>query len=62
MVARGKAPDRGETKRYLVECDECDFERTVEGRDGATRVGDDHRRATGHEIVAVELPPSVGST
>lgn len=62
MVTTGKAPDAGETRRYLVECDGCEFERTVEGRDGVTRVGNAHRRETGHELVAVELPRSVGSS
>ncbi|WP_408958027.1 hypothetical protein [Natrinema sp. 74] len=45
-------------KRFLVQCDGCSFERPADGREEATQVGTDHRRETGHELVAVELPPS----
>lgn len=53
------APAGEETKRFLVDCDGCSYERAADGREEATRIGADHRRATGHELVAVELPPSV---
>lgn len=61
MGTTGKAPEQGESTPYLVKCDVCSFERTVDGRDEATRVGNDHRRETGHDIVALEVPPSIGS-
>ncbi|WP_254764698.1 hypothetical protein [Natrinema marinum] len=50
-----------DAKRFLVQCDGCSFERSADGREEATRIGTHHRRETGHEIVAVELPPSADS-
>ncbi|RKD95919.1 hypothetical protein [Halopiger aswanensis] len=48
-----------ETKQFLVKCESCSFERSTDGREEATRLGNVHHRETGHEIVAVEVPPSV---
>ncbi|WP_226007012.1 hypothetical protein [Natrinema salinisoli] len=58
MATKETAPARGETKRFLVECDGCSYERSADGRDEAMRIGTDHRLETGHEPIAVELPPS----
>ncbi|WP_222918753.1 hypothetical protein [Natrinema sp. SYSU A 869] len=60
MATNEMAPDRGETKQFLVECDGCSYERPADGRDEATRIGTDHRQETGHDLVAIELPPSIG--
>lgn len=48
-----------ESKQFLVKCESCSFERATDGREEATRLGNVHHRKTGHEIVAVEVPPSV---
>ena len=58
MATKETAPPHEETKRFLVECDVCSYERSADGRDEATRIGNAHRRETGHELVALELPPS----
>lgn len=58
MATKEVAPVRGETKRFLVDCDCCSYERSVDDRDEAMRIGTDHRLETGHEVVAVELPRS----
>lgn len=60
MSTKNAGTDRGETKRFLVKCDGCSYERPADGRTEATRIGNEHRRETGHELVALELPPSVG--
>ena len=60
MVTGNEATDSEATRRYLVECEACPFERTVEGREQATRVGDRHRWETSHELVALELPRATG--
>lgn len=52
---------REETKRYLVKCDGCSFERTADGHDEAVRIGNAHRQETEHELVAVEMPRSTAS-
>lgn len=44
------------TKQFLLDCEECSFERTVTGRDEVIRVGDNHREETDHELTALELP------
>lgn len=44
-------------KRFHVECSACSFEREIEGRVTAGKVAHDHREETGHDVVAVELPP-----
>jgi hypothetical protein len=62
MPLKEQAPGQGETRRFLVKCDGCSFERPAEGRDEATEIGDGHRRETGHELVAVEFPPAAGSS
>ena len=59
MGMSSKAPAQKETKQFLVDCDGCSFERTATGRDEATQIGIAHRRATGHELVAIEMPSSV---
>ncbi|SEP84596.1 hypothetical protein [Natrinema salaciae] len=58
MTTKETAPGGGEGKRYLVDCNGCSYERAATGRDEATRIGTDHRRETGHELVAIELPPT----
>lgn len=44
-------------KQFHVDCAACSFETEVEGRVTAGRVANDHRKETGHDVVAVELPP-----
>jgi hypothetical protein len=44
-------------KRFQVECSGCSFEQKIEGRVTAGKVARDHREETGHDVVAVELPP-----
>ncbi|RKD94972.1 hypothetical protein [Halopiger aswanensis] len=57
-----KSPSDGETtQRFLVTCDGCSFERTADGRENAAAIGDDHRRETRHDVVALEVPPSLGA-
>ena len=51
-----KATSDPETRRFLVSCDDCTFERVAEGREEATRVGTVHRDHTDHDIVALEQP------
>lgn len=58
MSTNRKPPDQGATKKFLVECDGCFFEQPAEGRDEAAKIGNDHHHETGHEVVAVEMPPS----
>lgn len=62
MGTTGRTPEQGESTPYLVKCDGCSFEHTADGRDEATRIGDRHRREMGHDIVVLEVPPSIGST
>lgn len=57
MATKETTAGRGD-KRFLVDCDGCGYERAADSRAEATRIGNDHRRETGHEVVAVELPPS----
>ncbi len=62
MATNQATAGRDEAKRFLVTCDDCAYERPAAGRAEATRLGDDHRRETGHELVALEVPASsVGS-
>ncbi|QLK26375.1 hypothetical protein HYG81_01785 [Natrinema zhouii] len=58
MATKETASSHEETKRFLVECNGCSYERSADGRLEATRIGNDHRRETGHELVAIELPPT----
>lgn len=58
MVTKKTSSDRKETKQFVVNCNDCSFERTADGRDEAAHVGDGHRRETGHTLVAIEAPPS----
>ncbi|GAB3671101.1 hypothetical protein [Halopiger thermotolerans] len=51
--------DENATAQFLVQCESCSFERSTDGREEATRLGNVHHRETGHEIVAVQMPPSV---
>lgn len=62
MALKEAAPERGEARQFIVKCDGCSFERTAEGRDEATEIGNGHGRETGHELVAVEFPSSVESS
>ncbi len=50
------------SKQYLVTCEGCSFEHAADGREHATAIGADHRRETHHEVVAFEVPPSLGSS
>lgn len=59
MATNETAPGSQERKRFIVECNGCGYERSADGRDEATRIGTDHRRETGHELVAIELPPMI---
>ena len=59
MAITESDPGQGETRRFLVECEGCSFERAATGRDEAERIGDAHRGETGHNLVALELPPSM---
>lgn len=63
MGVQGKEPPVAEgeqSKQYLVDCEVCPFEQMAEGRDKAKQVGTHHRLETGHELVAVEFPRSIG--
>ncbi|MCU4740585.1 hypothetical protein [Natronoglomus mannanivorans] len=62
MDTREKPADSGQPKQFLVKCNGCSFERTTAGREEVTQIGNDHRRETGHELVALEVPPSIGSS
>ena len=54
------ATDRdGGLKQYLVQCEGCSFERAAADRDEAMAIGSDHQRETRHEVVALEVPPSL---
>lgn len=59
MATKETGTSGGDTKRFLVDCNVCSYERAATGRDEATQIGTDHRKETGHELVAVELPPSI---
>lgn len=61
MLTNESAPHGGKTRQYLVKCEGCSFEHPTDERDDAARIGTDHHRETGHEVVAVEVPPSIGS-
>ena len=61
MAIKNTDSDHGGSKTFLLNCDECAFERTVTGRERATRVGASHRRETDHELVAVEVPLRIES-
>lgn len=58
MDSSGTSPTLDGTKRFFVKCDGCSFEQRVTGRDEATQIGTAHRHETGHDLVAVEVPPS----
>lgn len=61
MIRNRESTDsEGETKRYLVNCETCAFEHTADGRERATVIGTDHQEETKHEVVALEVPPSLG--
>ncbi|QSW99229.1 hypothetical protein [Haloterrigena alkaliphila] len=59
MAITERDPGQGEPKRFLVECEGCSFECATTGREEAERIGDAHRGETGHDLVALELPPSM---
>jgi hypothetical protein len=61
MATNETTDDDGTGKRFLVKCDACSYERAADGREEATRLGIDHRRETGHDPIAVEVPPSIGA-
>lgn len=58
MALREEASDQRERKQYLMACDGCSLDQTVDGREEVEQVADAHRRETGHEIVVVEWPRS----
>ncbi|OLZ40692.1 hypothetical protein A6E15_06660 [Natrinema saccharevitans] len=58
MATNQTTPGPDTTKRFLVTCADCAYERSAAGRTEATRLGDDHRLETGHELVALEVPAS----
>ncbi|GAB3674573.1 hypothetical protein [Halopiger thermotolerans] len=60
MLTNGAPSDGGALQRFLVTCEGCSFERTADGRDSAAAIGNDHRQATRHDVVALEVPPSFG--
>ena len=62
MATNERATEKGDRKRFLVKCDGCPFERTTDGREEARRTGSDHQRETGHELIALEVPPSATSS
>ncbi|WP_436343021.1 hypothetical protein [Natronorubrum sp. FCH18a] len=63
MLTNRESTDRDDgPKQYLVTCESCSFEHTADGRDSATAIGTDHHRETRHEVVAFEVPPSLGSS
>lgn len=54
--------DQNAPRQYLVKCEVCSFERATDGRDEAAKIGNSHHRETRHEVIAVEVPPSIGSS
>ena len=59
LTNRESTDHEGELKRFLVQCEGCAFERAAADRDEAMAVGADHQRETRHEVVALEVPPSL---
>ena len=60
MLTNRTSTDRdGELKQFLVQCEGCSFEHGADDRDEAMAIGSDHRRETQHEVVALEVPPSL---
>lgn len=55
-MAANERTSKGETKQFLVKCDECSLSYETESRNEARRIGTDHHRETGHEVIAVEWP------
>jgi len=51
--------ENGGERHYLVDCEDCSFERTVSGRDSAMYVGGTHSAGTRHEITVIELPENM---
>jgi hypothetical protein len=41
-----------------VVCDDCSYEKRVEGYDLAREVTDHHQLSTGHDCLAIEAPPN----
>lgn len=56
---RARPGSTDETRQYLVECDDCSFEATADGRDRAAQTARQHLADTGHDVVAVEVPPDL---
>lgn len=61
MATNETAPNQGEAKQYLVQCDGCAFAESAEGRDAATALGATHRDETDHAVVVIEVPPTMHS-
>ena len=59
LTNREPTDDDGGLKRFLVQCEGCAFEQAVTDRDEAMAVGSDHKEETRHEVVALEVPPSL---
>ena len=60
MLTNREPTDReGDVTQYLVQCEGCSFEHAADDRDEAMAIGSDHQRETRHEVVALEVPPSL---
>lgn len=59
LTNRESTETDGELKQYLVQCEGCSFEHAATDRDEAMAIGSDHQRETRHEVVALEVPPSL---
>lgn len=44
------------SRRFMVSCDDCEFEQEATSREDAEAVAEQHLDQLGHEVVAVELP------
>ncbi len=56
MATGSTASDQGESKQFLVQCEDCDLERTAVGRAEIETIATLHQEDTGHALVAVEWP------
>ncbi|OVE84530.1 hypothetical protein [Natronolimnobius baerhuensis] len=62
MFTDGDPTEQTTPRQYLVKCDGCSFEQSADGRDEAATIGNGHHRETNHDVIAVEVPPSVTSS
>ena len=56
MATSETASGQGESKQFLVQCEDCDLERTAVGRAEIETIAAIHREDTDHALVAVEWP------